>query len=72
MSKKVKSQPKFITVAAVAERFSLSESAVYLGKSGLSKLTKYRFGRSIRFELAEVEAFEQKLLSQKNWERSKK
>lgn len=63
---------KFISVAAVAKRFGVSKSAVYQGKSGLSELTKYRFGKSVRFELAEVEKFEKTLMSRQRSARNKK
>lgn len=38
----------------------MSVSAVYMHRGGTERLTRYRFGRTIRFELAEVERVEGK------------
>jgi len=49
---------RYISVAELAERWSVSPSAIYSRKCGTSALTPIRFGRSIRFLRSEVEALE--------------
>jgi hypothetical protein len=53
---------RFITVSELAERWAISESAVYQGKCGTSALTRIRFGSSLRFLREEVERIEKDLI----------
>jgi hypothetical protein len=53
---------QFITVSELAERWAISESAVYQGKCGTAALTRVRFGNSLRFLREEVERVEQDLI----------
>lgn len=53
---------RFITVSELAERWAISESAVYQGKCGTAALTRIRFGNSLRFLREEVERIEQELI----------
>ena len=53
---------QFITASELAERWAISESAVYHGKCGTSILTRVRFGNSLRFLLEEVERIERELI----------
>lgn len=49
---------RYISATELAARWGISRSAVYAGKCGTDKLTPIRFGRSLRFLRAEVEALE--------------
>jgi hypothetical protein len=49
---------KYISPLELAARWSVSGSAIYHGRCEANALTVVRFGRSIRFIRAEVEAFE--------------
>src|SRR5438270_13981445 len=53
---------RFITASELAERWAISESAVYQGKCGTAVLTRIRFGTSLRFLREEVERIEQDLI----------
>src|SRR5690349_13395756 len=53
---------QFITAAELAERWAISESAVYQGKCGTAILTRIRFGNSLRFLREEVEKIEKDLI----------
>lgn len=53
---------RFITVSELAERWAISESAVYQGKCGTATLTRIRFGHSLRFLREEVERIEKDLI----------
>lgn len=53
----------FITASELAERWAISESAVYHGKCGTARLTRVRFGNSLRFLREEVERIEKELIS---------
>jgi predicted DNA-binding transcriptional regulator AlpA len=49
---------KYISVAELAARWSVSQSAIYSAKCGSNALHPIRFGRSVRFLRSEVEALE--------------
>ena len=49
---------KYISVAELAARWSVSQSAIYSGKCGSDALHAIRFGRSVRFLRSEVEVLE--------------
>ena len=51
-------EQKYLSVAELAIRWSVSQSAIYSRKCGTSALSPIRFGKSIRFLRTEVEAFE--------------
>src|SRR6266480_4866603 len=51
-------EQKYLSVAELATRWSVSPSAIYSRKCGTSALCPIRFGKSIRFLRTEVEAFE--------------
>ena len=51
-------EQKYLSVAELATRWSVSPSAIYSRKCGTSALSPIRFGKSIRFLRTEVEAFE--------------
>jgi len=51
---------KYISVAELAARWSVSQSAIYSRKCGSNALRAIRFGRSVRFLRSEVEALERK------------
>jgi predicted DNA-binding transcriptional regulator AlpA len=53
---------RFISVSELAERWAVSESAIYQGKCGTAALTRVRFGNSLRFLREEVERIEQDLI----------
>ncbi len=53
-----KFEQKYLSVAELATRWSVSPSAIYSRKCGTSALSPIRFGKSIRFLRTEVEAFE--------------
>lgn len=53
-----KFQQKYLSVAELAIRWSVSPSAIYSRKCGTCALSPVRFGKSIRFLRTEVEAFE--------------
>lgn len=54
---------KFLSCGELAERWSISVSAIYMFRAGTEKLTRHRFGKSIRFELAEIEQIEKQKLN---------
>jgi hypothetical protein len=61
MQKKQKDfESKYMSPKELAKRWDVSESAIYHGKCGSKGLTPIRFGRSLRFLRAEVEALENK------------
>jgi predicted DNA-binding transcriptional regulator AlpA len=61
MRKKEKDfERKYISPKELAKRWDVSESAIYHAKCGSRELTPIRFGRSLRFLRAEVEALENK------------
>jgi predicted DNA-binding transcriptional regulator AlpA len=49
---------RYISVAELAVRWSVSPSAIYARKCGTTALTQIRLGRSVRFLREQVEAFE--------------
>jgi len=51
---------KYISVAELAARWSVSQSAIYSRKCGSNALRAIRFGRSVRFLRSEVEDLERK------------
>src|SRR6267142_3976455 len=51
-------EQKYLSVAELATRWSVSASGIYSRKCGTSALSPIRFGKSIRFLRTEVEAFE--------------
>lgn len=53
-----KFEQKYLSVAELAIRWSVSPSAIYSRKCGTCALAPVRFGKSIRFLRTEVEAFE--------------
>jgi hypothetical protein len=53
---------RFVTVSELAERWAISESAVYQGKCGTKVLTRIRFGNALRFLREEVERVEKDLI----------
>ena len=57
---------RFISAGELARRWGFSISAVYMHRGGTERLTRYRFGRSVRFELADVEKHEEEILKTKN------
>ena len=52
----------FLTVPELAERWAISESAVYHGKCGTAGLTRIRLGSKLRFLREEVERIEKDLI----------
>jgi excisionase family DNA binding protein len=60
--------PTFITIKEAANMLGLSPDTVHHGKAGTDKLTRVRFGRSVRMIRQEVDAHIQKQLkaSQRN------
>lgn len=54
---------RFITASELANRWAISESAVYHGKCGTAKLMRVRFGNSLRFLREEVERIDQQSIS---------
>lgn len=59
-----KIESRYISVAELAVRWSISPSAIYARKCGTETLTPIRLGRSVRFLRTQVEAFEMALESQ--------
>lgn len=53
-----KFEQKYLSVAELATRWSVSPSAIYSGKCGTDVLTPIRFGKALRFLLTQVEALE--------------
>jgi hypothetical protein len=53
-----KFEQKYLSVAELATRWSVSPSAIYSGKCGTDALTPIRFGKALRFLLTQVEALE--------------
>ena len=51
-------EKRYISAPELATRWSVSRSAIYHGNCSSSTLHAIRFGRSVRFLLSEVEAFE--------------
>lgn len=49
---------RYVSVAELAVRWSISPSAIYARKCGTHALTPIRLGRSVRFLRKEIEAFE--------------
>ena len=49
---------RYVSVAELAIRWSISPSAIYARKCGTNALTPIRLGRSVRFLRQQVEAFE--------------
>ena len=63
-SKKSRSfEQRYISVAELAMRWSVSRSSIYHGQCGSDALTPIRFGRAVRFLRSEVEAFEKAALN---------
>lgn len=56
---------KFIGVEDLAARWSISRSAIYGFKCGTHQLTRYRFGRSVKFLLTEVEHIEKAITNRR-------
>lgn len=56
---------KFIGVAELSRRWGLSTSAIYSLKAGTSQLKRHRFGKSIKFAMADVIEFENNLINKK-------
>jgi hypothetical protein len=53
--------PKYLSAKQLANRWGISVSALYMMCCGSSSLTRFRFGRTIRFSLEEVKKFETEL-----------
>ncbi len=53
---------RFIGVGELSRRWAISPSAIYGLKAGTHRLKRYRFGRSIKFLLTEVEHIEKAIL----------
>jgi len=53
-------EQRYVLAAQLAARWSVSKSAIHHGNCGSHALTPIRLGRSVRFLLSEVEAFEKK------------
>jgi predicted DNA-binding transcriptional regulator AlpA len=51
-------EKRYISASELAIRWSVSQSAIYHGGAGSSGLSAIRLGKSVRFLLSEVEAFE--------------
>ncbi len=49
---------KYLSVNQLAERWGISPSCVYACKGGTGRLRRIRFGKLVKFLLAEVEAIE--------------
>lgn len=62
MKNKRTEDEKFISTLNLAKRWNLSPSSLYMHRSGTQNLTRYRFGRAVRYALAEVEKFEEQIL----------
>jgi hypothetical protein len=54
---------KFIGVGELSRRWAISPSAIYALKAGTHRLKRYRFGRSIKFLLIDVERTEQSIIN---------
>lgn len=63
MSKKTQLGNVFISPRELANRWNISVSAGYMHRAGTENLIRHRFGRSVRFSLAEIEKFENEILS---------
>lgn len=57
-------EKRYISASELAIRWSVSQSAIYHGGAGSNGLSAIRLGRSVRFILSEVEAFEKNLEAQ--------
>jgi predicted DNA-binding transcriptional regulator AlpA len=53
----------FISAAQLAQRWSISVSAVYMYRGGTERLTRHRLGRVIRFSISEIEEVETAILA---------
>lgn len=53
--------PRYLSAKQLANRWGMSVSGLYMMCCGSSALTRYRFGRSIRFSIEEVKKFENEL-----------
>jgi predicted DNA-binding transcriptional regulator AlpA len=58
MQLKNEDSPKFLTVTQTARRLNISPSAIYMFSAGTAELPRYRFGKSIRFLISDIEEFE--------------
>ena len=57
-------EKRYISASELAIRWSVSKSAIYHGNCSSHALSAIRFGRSVRFLLSEVEAFEKNIEAQ--------
>lgn len=53
---------KYLSVNEIAARWGISPSAVYMCRCGTDRLRRFRFGKSVRFLLSEVEMLEAEML----------
>jgi hypothetical protein len=58
MKIKNKNSIKILTVAQTARRLNISSSALDMFSAGTAELPRYRFGKSIRFLISDIEEFE--------------
>ncbi len=62
MQKIIEQKKIFITVGELADRWSISTSAVYQNKCMTDRLKRFRFGKSVKFLLKDVEAIEREIV----------
>jgi len=58
-------EQRYISVAELSVRWSVSRSSIYHGQCGSNALTPIRFGKAIRFVRSEVESFEKAALNER-------